>query len=146
VKRIACVGWVDPPYYLARLDVLLDTPTLGGLSCYWAMSAGIPVVSALPSGSIGALSDHIEIKRNFDVLDSLEDVYKYFSGQQIQPFVLSRFDTLMVRAAVENLVNSRDVRLRVGESFKRFFTDVLSNRRRSAVIQFEWLGYKMNPS
>lgn len=145
--RVRCVGWVDPPAYLSGLDILLDTPTLGGLSCYWAMSAGIPVISALPTGSVGALSDRSEIARHFSIVTDESDVCRYETEFDGRPFVLASFSPLLVVAVITRLVERPDFRREVGESFRKFFLEVLGDRKFSASVQFEWMGFNLrNPS
>lgn len=147
VDRVRCVGWVNPSAYLSGLDILLDTPTLGGLSCYWAMSAGIPVISALPAGSIGALSDRPEIARRFTIVTDESDVCRYETEFDGRPFVLANFSPLLVEAVVTRLVERPHFRHEVGESFRKFFVEVLGDRKFSASVQFEWMGFNLrNPS
>jgi len=140
-ERIYCVGWVNPAQYLNSIDILLDTPNLGGLSCFWAMSLGLPVISTLPNGSLGSLSDADEIGRFFEVISHESDINRYFNAQSSKPFVLAKFDPMLVKLIIKHLLESAEKRANAGENFKTFFTNYLANVRKSAEIQFEFLGY-----
>lgn len=121
-------GWVDPALFLSQIDLLVDTPNLGGMVAYWAMSMGKVVVSATDSGSIGALGERHELQSHFKLLTSIEEVYEYFEGESNQPYYLSNIDLIPV--CLKGYANQKTLLEIHGQRFLRTYSALLSNMGR----------------
>jgi hypothetical protein len=127
-------GWVDPALFLTQIDLLVDTPNLGGIVAYWAMSMGKVVVSATDSGSIGALGAQHELKAHFKLLISTDDVYEYFAGESNQAYYLSSIDLIPV--CLKSYANNKALLEIHGQRFLRVFSDLLSNMDRFSEMTY----------
>lgn len=141
--RIKFCGWVEPFEFLSNIDVLVDTPNLGGLVAYWAMSMEKVVLSATDSGSIGALGSRAVLSNYFRYLETPEDVSKYFSSESSFPFYLASLELipLCIKLYAEN-----PLLLKIhGARFLSFFDSTLSNLDRWGNITYQMLqGEELN--
>lgn len=129
-ERTKFCGWVDPVKFLNFIDILVDTPNLGGLSAYWAMSIDKVVLSATDSGSVGALGSKETLRDFFCLLDSPEAVAAYFCGESQKPFYLS--ESSLIPYCVKHFVDNPELITVCGERFGNFFRAHLSNNAQSA--------------
>ena len=135
-QRIHFCGWVDPSSFLMQIDILVDTPNLGGMVAYWMMSMGKVVVSATDSGSIGSLGSREDLSQHLDLLSSPEQVDKYFSLDTQRPYYLS--DINLIPHCIEKYCVDKNLQSLHGLRFLKFFREILSDMPR-------WSGstYKM---
>lgn len=127
-KQVHFSGWVDPALFLTQIDLLVDTPNLGGMAAYWAMSMGKVVVSATDFGSIGALGERHELQAHFKFLTSIDEVYEYFYCESNQAYYLSSIDLIPV--CLKGYANQKGLLEIHGQRFLRIYSDLLSNMDR----------------
>lgn len=135
--RIEFCGWVDPSRFLTMVDVLVDTPNLGGLVAYWMMSMGKVVLSATDSGSIGALGSRETLSHYFHYLRSESEVDDYFSSPSDRPFYLASID--LIPLCVEKYSRNRDLLSDHGARFLSVFNRHLSDMERWSKLTFQML-------
>jgi hypothetical protein len=125
LNRSHFVGWVNPIQYLNDIDVFVDTPNLGGVVAYWAMSLNKIVISSTDSGSIGALASKEVLAKYFLCLSSETDVNYYFSNQQTQPFYLSDIDLIFdcFKVISSGKVNITEYGILFGNFFQNYLTN-----------------------
>ena len=135
-QRIHFCGWVDPSSFLEQIDILVDTPNLGGMVAYWMMSMGKVVVSATDSGSIGSLGSREDLSEHLDLLSSPDQVDNYFSLDTKRAYYLS--DINLIPNCIEKYCAKRNLQSLHGLRFLKFFNEILSDMPR-------WSGstYKM---
>jgi len=136
-SRIQFCGWVEPASFLNAMDLLIDTPNLGGVVAYWMMSIGKVVLSAGDTGSIGALGSREILARYFDRLQSRTDVEKYFSSPGSRPFYLESAE--LIPACVEGYALRPQLLAEHGARFQAFYQSHLSNMERWSNITFRML-------
>jgi hypothetical protein len=124
-RQVHFAGWVDPATFLTQVDLLVDTPNLGGMVAYWAMSMGKVVISATDSGSIGALGSRQDLQTHFQLLSSSEDVKAYFAFPCRLPYYLS--DESLIPLCLTEYEANRALLKEHGQRFLRFFINVLSD-------------------
>ena len=124
-NRIHFCGWVSPAKFLTQIDVLVDTPNLGGMVAYWMMSLGKVVLSATDYGSVGALGSRQDIREHFELLTNSDQVRAYFSSASDRPFYLSSAD--LIPQCIEEYCQNREVLDEHGRRFLLFFNNVLSD-------------------
>ena len=123
-NRSHFVGWVNPIEYLNKIDIFIDTPNLGGIVAYWAMSLNKIVISCTESGSIGALGSKDIIATYFLTLSTSTEVKEYFSTPQELPFYLSNINLVydcMLELASAN-VNIENYGILFGNFFNKYLT------------------------
>lgn len=135
-NQVHFAGWVDPATFLTQVDLLVDTPNLGGMVAYWAMSMGKVVISSSDSGSIGALGSREDLKNHFQLLSTVEEVRTYFATPCPHPYYLS--DASLIPLCLTEYANHRALLQEHGQRFLRFFNDFLSDMGR-----WSWLTYHM---
>lgn len=136
-KQIHFVGWVDPNMFLNQIDLLVDTPNLGGLAAYWAMSIGKVVISATDSGSVGVLGTQYELRKHFNMLTSADEVHNYFNSEPTLPYYLS--NTELIAHCLSRYANQKRLLKKHGQHFLNFFTNSLSDMRRYSEITYRML-------
>lgn len=136
-SRIKFCGWVEPYDFLSKIDVLVDTPNLGGLVAYWMMSMGKVVLSATDSGSIGALGSRETLSQFFQHLRTPDDVEKYFFTESDYPFYLANPD--LIPLCIQLYSNHPSLLINHGKRFSSFFTSNLSDLDRWGKITFQML-------
>lgn len=133
-QQVHFVGWVDPGLFLTQIDILVDTPNLGGVVAYWAMSMGKVVISATDSGSVGALGSRNELDEHFELLSSEEEILDYFKGNSTRPYYLSRTELiplcLTLYSEEKNLLKQHGLR------FLRIYKNLLSDMNRWSEITY----------
>jgi hypothetical protein len=135
--RIHFRGWVDPIKFLNEIDLLIDTPNLGGVVAYWMMSLGKVVISATNSGSVGALGTHDELSEFFEYLDSPARIHEYFTQPPQKPYYLASIDLIPV--CLKYYHDDPDNLSVHGQFFKWFFSKSLSDLPRWSRNTFEML-------
>ncbi len=140
--RVHFVGWVDPATFLTQVDLLVDTPNLGGMVAYWAISMGKVVISATDSGSIGALGSREDLKPHFQLLSNIEEVKIYFSTSCPDPYYLS--DISLIPLCLAEYAAHRELLKEHGQRFLRFFNDILSDMGRWSLITHQMLKGSMS--
>jgi len=130
-------GWVDPALFLTQIDLLVDTPNLGGMVSYWAMSMGKVVLSATDCGSIGALGAKHELQTHFKLLNSIEEVYEYFGCESNKAYYLSSIDLIPV--CLKCYAKQKGLLEIHGQRFLRIFSDLLSNMDRWSEMTYKML-------
>lgn len=135
--RIQFCGWVDPSVFLSQIDVLIDTPNLGGMVAYWMMSMGKVVISATDSGSVGALGSPEELSPFFELLATREDVEHYFASNSKRPFYLKSAD--LIPLCIEKYAMQHDLLKVHGDRFLGFFNNDLSDMERWSRITYKML-------
>jgi len=135
--QVHFAGWVDPATFLTQVDLLVDTPNLGGIVAYWAMSMGKVVISASDAGSIGALGSRQDLQTHFQLLSCTEDVKAYFATPCLRPYYLS--DGSLIPICLAEYVAQRALLKEHGQRFFRFFIDVLSDMERWSLITYQML-------
>lgn len=136
-QRINFCGWVDPANFLTRIDLLVDTPNLGGMAGYWAMSIGKVVISASDSGSVGSLGSRKDLERHFQLLSSYEDICEYFDSPAERPYYLT--DAELIPICVSKYADHRGLIVEHGRLFSQFFSDVLSDMGRWSELTYQML-------
>jgi hypothetical protein len=136
-NRITFSGWVDPSNFLMQIDVLIDTPNLGGMVAYWMMSMGKVVISATDSGSIGSFGSRENVCEYFDLLTTADQVDSYFSLDSDRPYYLSCVD--LIPFCIEKYSLQSDLLKQHGLRFLRFFNEVLSDMDRWSYITYQML-------
>jgi hypothetical protein len=136
-QRINFCGWVDPANFLTRIDLLVDTPNLGGMAAYWAMSIGKVVISASDSGSVGSLGSRKDLERHFQLLSSYEDICEYFNSPAERPFYLT--DAELIPICVSKYADHMGLIVEHGRLFSQFFSDVLSDMGRWSELTYQML-------
>ncbi len=136
-QRINFCGWVDPANFLTRIDLLVDTPNLGGMAAYWAMSIGRVVISASDSGSVGSLGSRKDLEKHFKLLSSYEDICEYFDSPAERPYYLT--DAELIPMCVFKYANHRGLVADHGRLFSQFFYDVLSDMGRWSALTHQML-------
>lgn len=129
-NRIHFSGWVNPVEYLNEIDILIDTPNLGGVVTYWAMSMNKIVISCTESGSIGALGSENTLSKYFLYLSTIKDVKDYFSSTQQLPFYLS--DISLISSCIEEISSGKININDYGILFGKFFQKHLTNFNKSS--------------
>ena len=119
------------------MDLLIDTPNLGGMVAYWMMSMGKVVISATDSGSIGALGSRQELRTHFELLYTAKEVHTYFSNPTGLPYYLSTIE--LIPLCVTLYANQRQLLQEHGQRFLHFFRDHLSDMDRWSQITFQML-------
>lgn len=135
--QVHFAGWVDPATFLTQVDLLVDTPNLGGIVAYWAMSMGKVVISASDSGSIGALGSRQELQTHFQLLETPQEVKTYFATPCSRPYYLS--DASLIPMCLTEYESHRALLKEHGQRFSRFFIDVLSDMGRWSLLTFQML-------
>jgi hypothetical protein len=135
--QVHFAGWVDPATFLTQVDLLVDTPNLGGMVAYWAISMGKVVISATDSGSVGALGSREDLKPHFQLLSNIEEVKIYFSTSCPHPYYLS--DSSLIPLCLSEYEAHRELLKEHGQRFLRFFRDVLSDMGRWSLITHQML-------
>jgi hypothetical protein len=133
-QQVYFAGWVDPALFLTQIDILVDTPNLGGMVAYWAMSMGKVVISATDSGSVGTLGSRDELHGHFELLTSDEEVRRYFSGNSTQPYYLSK--TELIPLCLTLYSDQKDLLKEHGLRFLRFYTNFLADMNRWSEITY----------
>jgi hypothetical protein len=136
-NRINFSGWVNPGLFLSQIDLLIDTPNLGGMAAYWAMSMGKVVVSATDSGSVGALGSRHDLLNYFELLSTTDEINNYFSKSNIKPYYLS--NTELIPICISKYIIKRDLLEEHGRRFLLFFNAVLSNMSYCSEITYKML-------
>jgi len=136
-QQVHFAGWVDPALFLTQIDLLIDTPNLGGSAAYWAMSMGKVVISATDSGSIGALGSQHELQAHFVLLSSAEEIQEYFQGMSTKPYYLSNPE--LTSFCLNRYANQKDLLKEHGQRFLNFFTNALSDMDRWSLITYQML-------
>ncbi len=135
--QVHFAGWVDPATFLTQVDLLVDTPNLGGMVAYWAMSMGKVVISASESGSIGALGSREDLQNHFQLLSTIDEVKTYFATPCTRPYYLS--DGSLISVCLKEYANHRLLLREHGQRFLRFFVDVLSDMGRWSLLTHQML-------
>lgn len=135
--RINFCGWVEPLAFLKQIDLLIDTPNLGGMVAYWMMSMGKVVMSATEFGSIGALGSRTELEKHLDLLSTTDEIDRYFSSSSDRPYYLS--DVHLTSLCIAKYCEEKDLLREHGRRFLCFFNDVLSDMERWSQITYEHL-------
>jgi hypothetical protein len=135
--RVHFVGWVDPAEFLPQVDLLIDTPNLGGVVAYWAMSMGKVVISATDTGSVGALGSRQDLQTHFQLLSSAEEVRAYFTEASTRPYYLS--DVSLTKHCLAGYAADRALLAVHGQRFLRFFNETLSDMTRWSRITYQML-------
>ena len=135
--QVHFVGWVEPAAFLTQVDLLVDTPNLGGMAAYWAMSMGKVVISASSSGSIGALGAREELHGHFQLLSTSEEVKAYFRTPGLRPYYLS--DGSLIPLCLTEYANDKALVREHGQRFLKFFVDVLSDMSRWSLLTHQML-------
>ena len=133
-QQVHFAGWVDPKLFLTQIDLLVDTPNLGGMVAYWAMSMGKVVISATDSGSVGALGSRDELRAHFELLSSTEEIREYFKGKSTLPYYLSR--TELIPLCLTLYSDQKDLLKEHGQRFLRFYINFLSDMNRWSEITY----------
>jgi hypothetical protein len=120
-----------------QIDVLIDTPNLGGMVAYWMMSMGKVVISATDSGSIGSFGSRENVCEYFDLLTTADQVDSYFSLDSDRPYYLSSVD--LIPFCIEKYSLQSDLLKQHGLRFLRFFNEVLSDMDRWSYITYQML-------
>lgn len=136
-SRIQFCGWVDPANFLNAMDLLIDTPNLGGVVAYWMMSIGKVVLSASDTGSIGALGSRTVLSHHFDLLRSETDVENYFSSRSDRPYYLETAE--LIPACITTYACRPDLLAEHGARFQNFFKSHLSNMESWSSITYRML-------
>lgn len=136
-QRVHFVGWVDPAMFLTQVDLLVDTPNLGGLAAYWAMSMGKVVISATDTGSVGALGSRQDLQTHFQLLSSAEEVRAYFTEASTRPYYL--LDVSLTKHCLAGYAADRALLAVHGQRFLRFFNETLSDMGRWSRITYQML-------
>lgn len=136
-RQVHYVGWVDPAMFLSQVDLLLDTPNLGGMVAYWAMSMGKVVISSTDSGSVGACGSRQELREHFELLSCIEEVQAYFDQPKPKPYYLS--DAALIPICLKNYLADRSLLEKHGELFLQFFNTCLSDMGRWSSITYKML-------
>lgn len=124
-SRVHFCGWVDPASFLNAMDLLIDTPNLGGVVAYWMMSMGKVVLSASDAGSIGALGSRAVLANHFDFLQSEADVENYFSRPGNRPYYLESPE--LIPACIQGYAQDAGLLAEHGARFQAFFKSSLSD-------------------
>jgi hypothetical protein len=135
--QVHFAGWVDPATFLTQVDLLVDTPNLGGMVSYWAISMGKVVISATDYGSVGALGSHEDLKPHFQLLSNIEEVKTYFRTSCPYPYYLS--DSSLIPLCLAEYESNRELLKEHGQRFLRFFNNVLSDMGRWSSITHQML-------
>jgi hypothetical protein len=133
-ERIHFAGWVDPALFLSQVDLLVDTPNLGGMVAYWAMSMGKVVISATNSGSVGALGSHNELQAHFQLLTSAEEIRDYFHSESPLPYYLSSAE--LIPLCLIRYADQKELLKKHGQRFLHFFSDALSDMDRWSEVTY----------
>jgi hypothetical protein len=136
-NRIHFCGWVSPVEFLTQIDLLIDTPNLGGMVAYWMMSMGKVVLSATDYGSVGALGSREDLREHFELLTNPDQVHEYFSSPSDRPFYLS--DPDLIPLCIEKYCSDKDLLDEHGRRFFLFFDHVLSDLGRYSQITYRML-------
>jgi hypothetical protein len=136
-SQVHFVGWVDPATFLTQVDLLVDTPNLGGLAAFWAMSMGKVVISASETGSIGALGSRQELQTHFQLLSSPQEVNTYFATPCSRPYYLS--EASLIPLCLAKYEAHRELLKDHGQRFSRFFINVLSDMERWSLLTYQML-------
>jgi hypothetical protein len=144
------VGWVSPEKFLNFIDILIDTPNLGGLVAYWAMSINKVVISATEMGSIGALASPELLSQYFEYLEDEVSIDAYFSSTPSRPFYLA--DAKLIPHCIFKVEQNLEQIDSLGKLFGNFFRDHLNNFKNSSEATFAFLsgtqpeGFRFSPS
>lgn len=136
-NRIHFCGWVSPVEFLTQIDLLIDTPNLGGMVAYWMMSLGKVVLSATDHGSVGALGSRQDLSEHFELLNNPDQVHTYFSSSSDRPFYLS--DPDLIPLCIEKYCAQKALLDEHGRRFFLFFDKMLSNLGRYSQITYKML-------
>lgn len=138
--RIHFAGWVDPAVFLSEMDILIDTPNLGGVVAYQMMSLHKVVLSSGKSGSIGAIASPEVVERYFEILSSEAEVVSYFTEEPHRPFYLSSVDLIPI--CLYLYTENRPLIAVHGSLFGDFFDRHFSDQKKFAESTFGLLSGK----
>lgn len=136
-RQVHYVGWVDPAMFLTQIDLLVDTPNLGGMVAYWAMSMGKVVISSTDFGSVGACGSRQDLREHFELLSCVEEVRAYFDQPNTRPYYLS--DAALIPICLSHYLSDRSLLDKHGKLFLQFFDNCLSDMKRWSSITYRML-------
>jgi glycosyltransferase involved in cell wall biosynthesis len=122
--RCVFAGWVDPFLYAASYDLFLETFPLTGLTSAWAMSFGVPVVSAGPMSWYGCHLEGMDEAADGPQAAAFADAFGAVAGRV--PCIWGRDGEEFVALALA-LADDPELRAAFGEAGRRFVRGRLSD-------------------